>query len=173
MAEAVGTDRLAGTGGAAPTAPTKRHVFEHLGPAPYKFLSMETRIYKAAPEAPAQPGSSCDHCGTAIVYVFWLKAADGKVFKVGSICIGKSGDAGLRRVVSDVERKARAAKAVDRRVRIEAALADPETRAKLAAKPHPMGWSGKTLLDWATWMHAHAGNAGHERIERALKEALA
>src|SRR6266478_4760604 len=132
----VGTGRLAGTVGAAPTAPAKRHVFEHLGPAPYTYGGMTKR------------SSSCDHCGTAILFQYWLTATNGKVFKVGCDCIMKAGDSGLRTIVSRekraLDRAKREAKAIARHQRTTALLADPATQASLRSQPHPMGFKDRT-----------------------------
>ena len=49
------------------------HPFTHLAPAPYTFEGWVKKIYRACHGAPAQPGSSCDHCGTGIMYEFWCR----------------------------------------------------------------------------------------------------
>lgn len=84
------------------------HVFAHLGPAPYAFQGVTQNLFTIAgcPEA-SKPGGTCDHCGTGILWEFHLIAADGRAFKVGSSCIAKSGDAGLRRCVTDHQRAQR------------------------------------------------------------------
>ncbi len=84
------------------------HVFAHLGPAPYHFQGVTQNLFTVAgcPEA-SKPGGTCDHCGTGILWEFHLVAADGRAFKVGSSCITKSGDAGLRHAVTDHQRAQR------------------------------------------------------------------
>ena len=74
----------------------KEHSFSHLGEYPYSFDGYEYKSFKAVPEAPTQPGTCCDHCGTGINHVFWFVSADGNRFKVGSSCVEKSGDSGLK-----------------------------------------------------------------------------
>ena len=97
------------------TTPTT-HVFDHLGPAPYRFQGVTQNLFTIAgcPEA-SKPGGTCDHCGTGILWEFHLVAADGRAFKVGSSCILKSGDAGLRHAVTDHQRAQRERRAVTRR----------------------------------------------------------
>ena len=89
------------------TQPTT-HVFDHLGPAPYRFQGVTQNLFTIAgcPEA-SKPGGTCDHCGTGILWEFHLIAADGRAFAVGSSCILKSGDAGLRHAVTDHQRAQR------------------------------------------------------------------
>jgi hypothetical protein len=55
-----------------------------LGKAPFAFLGVGESA-----------GTSCDFCGTGIRNTFHLRAADGRISKVGSECIHKHGDAGL------------------------------------------------------------------------------
>lgn len=99
-----------------------QHVFERagLGLAPYKFLGMEEKRGPIVTElgggirqmvgSPGQPMGCCQYCSTGIAYCYWLQSADGKKFYVGSECILKSGDAGLRKVVKDEQKKQRATK---------------------------------------------------------------
>src|SRR5690348_11414603 len=65
--------------------PAAIHIFEKagLGNAPYKFTHVEKNK------------TSCQFCGTPIIYKFWLTSSDGKSFFVGSDCIYKASDAGL------------------------------------------------------------------------------
>lgn len=73
------------------------HKFERsgLGKAPFRCVGMTEKVYRAAPDAPAQPGGSCDYCGTGIRYCFGIRSSDGRSFIVGSECVNKTGDAGL------------------------------------------------------------------------------
>lgn len=83
----------------------KEHSFSHLGEYPYSFDGYEYKSFKAVPEAPTQPGTCCDHCGTGINHVFWFVSADGNRFKVGSSCVEKSGDSGLKnQIKTEVKR---------------------------------------------------------------------
>ena len=62
----------------------------------------------------------------------------------------------------------------DRIAAAVAAIQDPATAAKLAAQPHPMGFAGKTLLDYARFILANAGTnkrlAMAERVMAAAAE---
>lgn len=61
------------------------HVFEAagLGKAPFRFVA----VWKSY--------TTCDFCGTGILWNCWILSSDGKSFKVGSECVKRSGDAGL------------------------------------------------------------------------------
>lgn len=163
-----------------------KHVFEvaGLGAAPYTFLRAETKTYQAAPGAPVQPGSSCDYCGTAITIEFWVRSADGRVFKTGCDCIRKtcadSNDPHTRsflRAVTAAEKartKAKAAAKVKSTVAdLEALASDPAVGDQLAALPHPMGWAGKSRLDWAAFMRKNAGHTGRTQVLRFVQRMLA
>lgn len=139
------------------------HVFERagLGKAPFRFLGAEDK-WHSVPGAPKKPGGSCDFCGTAIVTHCYIRGADGRKFKVGIDCVNKTGDAGLRRNVAAAVREANRVKVAARAEAVfEAATeAFPKVAAALAAKPHPRGFAGKTLLDYVNWMHDNAGRKG-------------
>ena len=93
---------------------TKIHVFETagLGISPFKFVGYyidRGRSY-TSPEgitttvgAPGQPTGTCDYCGASIANCFRIQLADGKVFVVGSECVLKTGDAGLKAEVDKVK----------------------------------------------------------------------
>lgn len=79
----------------APAFMTKEHPFQKagLGLAPFRFVRCYEAKYQACHGAPVQPGSTCDYCGTAIMYVFVVRGACGTEFKVGCDCVEKT-DAG-------------------------------------------------------------------------------
>lgn len=81
------------------------HVFERagLGKAPFRFVRMEERVH-VSPDGHARAGASCDYCTTCIRFCCIIRSADGNEFKVGSDCVLKTGDAGLRRKLSDAQR---------------------------------------------------------------------
>jgi hypothetical protein len=174
------------------TAPAKLHPFERagLGKAPFRYIGSYESKYQACPGAPIQPGSSCDYCGTGIMIVCRIKAADGKVFKVGSDCVGRvsqeaAGTDAERaarelwdRVKADQRKRDRAARAKRTAAKVadvQALLADDDNRQLFASLPHPnaaMAAGGHTLLSWAEWMLERAGAAGKCRVAKALTEAL-
>jgi hypothetical protein len=61
------------------------------GPAPFRCVGMTVERYQACHGAPVQPGTSCDYCGTGIMYAFWIVNADSsRRFKVGCDCVAKT-----------------------------------------------------------------------------------
>ncbi len=158
-----------------------RHVFEHLGPAPYKYTGFEVKTYQACHGAPIQPGSTCDHCGTAIKDVYNFTAADGVEFHVGSSCVEKSGDKGLyskiKRQVNAVKRER---KAVTDAARIAAGRElFAANREAFAAAPHPRGFENRetgealTLADQIDWMLENCGTSGRVRTCREIEKFVA
>jgi len=83
------------------------HPFEKtgLGKAPFRVVGFVVMKFQAHPDAPVQPGSSCDHCGTSIMNVFRIKGANGETFKVGIDCVRKTYDKGLRIEAQKVARE--------------------------------------------------------------------
>ena len=161
------------------------HAFERagLGTAPYQFLGVEKISFQAAPDAPSQPGGSCDFCGTGIHFHYRLRSADGRTFKVGSDCILKSGDAGLRRVVADQERHARQDKArvktAAQIVYISAAVVRFHEHLDIfQSLPHPRAFKDfatgapLTLADYVRWMIANAGHAGRYATAKMIDQTL-
>ena len=138
---------------------TTVHAFEMagLGRAPFSYRGMSLGK------------GSCAFCGTYIVEHFWVKSADGKSFKVGSDCIYKSDDAGLRMMVDADKAKAKRDKDAAKVAAVREQMADGSIREALASMPHPKGWEGKTLLDWADWMMEHAGTKGRLDVGRVIK----
>jgi hypothetical protein len=110
------------------------HVFERagLGKAPYRCVAVVEKVFRVAPDAPPQPGATCDFCGTPLMTVFMVRAADGREFGVGCNCIDKSGDKGLIRQYkqSPEYRKHQAELRRNRDARVvaewEALMADPK-----------------------------------------------
>lgn len=159
-------------------APTQ-HRFEAagLGKAPYEFRGIEHKGYRPAPGLPMMVGGACAYCSTGISYRYWLRSADGKEFYVGSQCINKSGDAGLRRIVKAEERKRRDRKAQEQAKAVSAELLErlgiDTVRDALAEHDHPndhFASEGKTLLDWAWWMYDNAGTAGKKDALKVIEK---
>lgn len=150
------------------------HAFEAagLGKAPYTFTGLSvlkgpiTLKDGSQVGAPGQPMGTCHFCGTGIMYAYNLRSADGKEFYVGCDCIEKSGDKGLLRVVSVVEKQKRQAQNDARRAKkAEKAKAAREEmkalmekhRTALEALPHP-SYPGKTKYDHAEFCLRYAGS---------------
>jgi hypothetical protein len=105
-----------------------------------------------------------------------IRSADGREFIVGTDCVEKTGDAGLRRVVDarmrKLERERRAARDAERISQGRAALERPDVVAALALQPHPNAYwaaQGQTLLDRVRWLLEHAGNAGQMSAARFVQ----
>lgn len=155
------------------------HVFERagLGKAPFHIVGVQERrgpitilekngcAFQVG--APGQPMGTCKFCGQGIAVCWSIRSADDRVFEVGSDCVFKTGDAGMRKVINAHAREADAAarkrRALQKHVALSAIRTNHETT--LQALPHPV-ISGKTLADYVDWMLAHSGDAG---VARALK----
>ncbi len=149
------------------------HPFEKagLGKQSYKLLGVTINKHQHT----GQPGSSCDFCGTAIMYEFWLLSSDGNKFKVGSDCIYRSGDIQLSSTTKVAERKMvndmRHEKERLIIAQLRTDLDNPAIQAKLTAHPHPIAWrasKGDTLLQWADWMFKYSGNSGKMKVAKAI-----
>ncbi len=159
------------------------HMFElaGLGTAPFRFVGVEekrgpirytdkTTGLEMEVGAPGQPMGTCDYCGQGIAICCTVKSADGKTFIVGSDCIAKVGDAGLKKLVdSKVRQRAK----TNEELRIENVrnlLADETVRATLSELPSPSKFG--TLLTWAEWMMKNAGHSGRMRVVRAISKVV-
>ena len=161
------------------------HAFERagLGKAPFRCIGVREEVFKATPDAPRQPGTCCDFCGTGIMVVCVIQDATGKRFKVGSDCVAKTGDKGLIKAFRtsprqrEMARKAR--QRADDRVIAEwdALWADPATSKALEGM-HPCLWNGEpntaeTLEDNIKRRWNWSGAAGRKRNLKQLKAILA
>jgi hypothetical protein len=172
-------DSLSAPVPAAKPAAAKVHKFElaGLGQAPYRFTGQWKSLF-IVPGESARPGSSCDYCATSIANVYDFTAADGKKFHVGSDCVMKAGDAGMKKVVAAAVKANNAALRAERsakvKVNVVEALKDESTVAALSALPHPRGFMNRetgaalTLLDWAQWMLANAGAKGRSEVAKVI-----
>lgn len=156
------------------------HVFERagLGKAPFRFVGYSERKYQACPDAPVQPGASCDYCGTGIMGCYEVRSADGKRFVVGCDCIEKTGDAGLIRAYKRSPeyraKQADARKRADERVKAgwAAIMVDESAKAKLSTF-FVDGWRGRE--DWlghAIRAWDYCGVSGRARYFRQAKKLL-
>ncbi len=156
----------------------KIHKFEQagLGLAPYKVTGWDREVYKASPDAPIQPGGTCDYCGQGIMYVFNIESSDGKRFDVGSDCVLKSGEAGIVNMwfVKDEVKihKAEMRRAKDRTTIAQGNILLRENRDMLATTPHPHGFENKTLADYADWMFKTAGITGQVKTAKLIKNII-
>lgn len=174
---------------------SKLHPFERagLGKAPFRFVGYaysvgpirtvlpDGIVYEVG--APGQPMGTCAYCAQGIAHIYRVRSADGREFGVGSDCVAKC-DADPKLVkavdteVKKRERQARQARVERRKLGLDATLADPDVRTKLASVPHPRGFSDRetgrklTLLDWCEWMLAHSGDRGRRTVEKKIAEVL-
>ena len=160
----------------------KVHVFEAagLGKAPFRFVGME---HKVGPVnlgggltcgAPGQPMGTCDFCGNGIAFCYYIRSSDGREFIVGSECVRKTGDAGLKRKVAKLETQRRNEAADARIERARETLEDKGVQAKLAGKPHPnphRAGKGDSLLDYVEWLIVHGGRTGQTKAARYIEGA--
>ena len=149
-----------------------RHIFEHLGKPPYKYDGFAELIFTVPGTGICKAGGSCDHCGTAIRNAFYFTSSDGKRFKVGSSCVTKSGDKGLRKNVSDEIRRAKKAKEAAELVELKTELAvlAEETREKTQALGHPFMIRDLTYYTYVTWLlePRNLKYAGYTKIKRVV-----
>ena len=170
----------------AQQAAQEAHRFEKagLGKAPFRVVGCEE---KRGPidmgggltvGAPGQPMGTCDFCGTGIVDCFSIESADHRRFVVGNVCVNKTGDAGLIRVVkSEVARlrtEARHRREAIQIQRLRDLMQDTATRDWLDGQRHPRTdsafFADQTRLDWAEWMFRNAGNKGKLAILRFIEQ---
>lgn len=153
------------------------HVFERagLGVAPYSFVGCYEKVFQACPDAPRQPGASCDYCGTGIMLVFEVRSSDGKVFKVGCNCINKTGDAGLIKAYKNSP-EVRARTAMMRHAREDRIINQfltemPGYFDSFANEPHPNAYfaaQGKSKADYLNYMWKMNGRTGKAKWAKAL-----
>lgn len=159
------------------------HVFETagLGTAPYAYRGMEKRQYQACHGAPIQPGGSCDYCGTAIYYHYFLQGSGpgDKPFKVGSDCIGKAGKGGMKTVLTGDEARLKADR---KKIEDEAAEARAlaaygrlaEVADALRAQPHPKraDLAHLTLLSYVEFLFAQPTLTARVKAARIVAKHL-
>jgi hypothetical protein len=162
------------------TANATFHVFEHIAPAPYRYVGVTRNRFSPCQGVESKPGGTCDHCMTGIEWEFWFVAGDGTRFKVGSTCVEKSGDKGLRRAIAADLRKHQAnlRVALDAKKQAEIAelMANPVLRSAFSSRPHPNAHyasQGRTMLDYYEFMVRCSGAAGRARIVKSLRSELA
>lgn len=173
----------------ADTTTATVHVFETagLGKAPFRLVSVDrgegcdASGMKKVGEIDGyalltKHGGTCAYCGTAIKILCKIESADGQRFHVGSDCVEKTDDRGLRtQVRRQVNARRNAARKARDGARIAAAKAAfPAVREALSAQPHPNAYrasQGDTMADWCAFMLKSAGNAGRLRAARVIEAA--
>jgi len=169
----------------------KKHVFEtaELGTAPFRCVAIEDTSIGADENGMihigggqmTKPGGSCDYCGNGIVTFCWIVSKDKKRFKVGTTCVNKTGDAGLKKVVAkhiSAKRKVARVKAVARQeIRIEAAkITLEELKGYFSNIESVHDWKaekGETRYDDLIWMFKNSGHSGRYRVTRFIEKVAA
>lgn len=167
------------------------HPFEvaGLGKAPFKWVGCREELHQPHPGAPTKPGASCHCCWTSIAEVHLIKSSDGKVFKVGNVCVEKTyrklaDDAqGLsyedRLVMHKAKRAHNKLLREKKAKRDESKLADvaalltnqgEKIAARLLARDHPKKFKNMSLADYVCWMLANAGMKGRLEIATLITE---
>ena len=163
----------------------KPHPWEQcgMGKAPFEYIGTKEEWIKTGdPSNPRLPAGSCDVCGAAIAYQYWIESADGKRFKVGCDCVAKLERSDncfvsdVMLVAAEIERKNAQKRAEDRKAkdrnRIKAAIERlPEVRDALAAQPHPK-FDGSTLLAYVEWMLRNASHKGRLDAAKIIEKNL-
>ncbi len=150
------------------------HKFElaGLGKSPFRVVGHHVSKFQTCADAPVQPGSSCDYCGAAIMYVFSIRSSDGKTFKVGCDCVEKTDDSGI---INPVKREMARIKREAVHASQDAAIADAAAylelvRDQLADMPFPTEYRPtNTRADWVDWMMKNAGRSGKMQVVKFLK----
>jgi hypothetical protein len=124
-----------------PAAQSEPPLYDPAAPlSSFKVIGVEEKVFRAAPDAPRQPGGTCWHCGTGItICVLAQHAKTKEVVTIGTTCaerIGLDPD-GLKRYLRERREQRRAERwAADQEAR-EKALAEKE--AELAGRIGPHG----------------------------------
>lgn len=159
----------------------KIHVFEaaDLGLAPFEFIGMQHQEISYGQRVignaggcalTTKPGGTCAYCGKYILNIFNVRSADGRRFHVGSDCVLKTGDAGLRDAVNSALKEK---KRIDKETIAIAARGEAEKwvaahRYLLGEMPHPC-IPGKSYLDYLNWLEKHSTMGAYVRAVRNAK----
>jgi hypothetical protein len=155
------------------------HAFEKagLGKAPFTLTGFSHKVGPIRTQIgpgiwsevgyPGQPMGTCDYCGTGIAMCFHIRSSDGKSFIVGSDCVAKVGDVGLKRMIKSSEGYRKHMREIrEKRGSVNRDLLREIVKAhgdRLATMPHPykyMADQGRTFLSYLEWMIPNAGMKG-------------
>lgn len=138
------------------------HAFDHLSKGPYKYLGLGINDPTAI--GGAFDGASCSHCGTPIVYKFYLEGVDKIRFVVGSVCINKALLESQSDLVAMVLGDRKKAEKLKKSQQLEndwakARIAIAENRDQLRSALHPKGFQNSNLENYLAWFSKNAGKA--------------
>lgn len=165
------------------------HRFEQagLGNAPFRLVDVVRKVGPikmpldggawAEVGSPGQPMGTCAYCGTGIAECCVIESADGRRFEVGNVCVGKTGDAGLKKVVDaklkELRRSVQTEKDLSRIAAARSLLDEnPEISLVLSSRVHP-AIPGKTYLDYVNYIMDRGGRSGRVRVSREIEKAAA
>jgi len=168
------------------------HTFEKagLGKAPFRYIGCTHRVGPIRiPQkdgttleigSPGQPMGSCAYCGQGIADCCEIKSADGKLFIVGNVCVGKTYDAGLiNKVKREIGRARSARRKEGEALRIlEAKKAFKANREVFEALPHSRGFKCRdtgtalTAADEIDWLLSNAGHTGKFKVTKKIEKVL-
>lgn len=162
------------------TAPAAIHRFEAagLGKAPFKWVGVSEQRgpikrtingIEVEVGSAGQPMGTCAFCGTGIAECHSIKSADGKTFIVGSDCVLKTGDKGLKKEVSRLRTEA-AGRRADARIEATLNKWTPNDGSALDAKMQEL--TGKQL-GWFVFVQKRGGRSGMLKVTRVIEQALA
>lgn len=143
------------------------HIFEaaSLGKGPFKVSHVTTE------------GGNCEYCSTLIVFRFYIKGQDSKVFFVGSDCVMKTGDAGLIKVVAAEVKKRqkelRLKREAEKLAKLKEIMSDFGNLDKLRALPSPYRWDKNgTLLSYVERHRQYGSKTELLKLHKLVMQAL-
>jgi hypothetical protein len=141
------------------------HPFERagLGKGPFRCIGMTENWYPLG-DGTSKPGGSCDFCGTGIAYQYLIRSSDGKQFKVGIDCVGRTRDTQLE---EQARREHYAAESREARERWEAHRKEEEARRKPIAARNLI-----TFADLLPRLKAMAESRHVSNYHREVMDAL-
>ena len=154
------------------------HPFEKsgLGKAPFRLVGHGTRIGPIRipnPDgttteigSPGQPMGSCKHCGMGIADCYVIRSSDGKEFEVGSSCVLKTDDPGLKKEVKRIRTKIDHDK-TDKRITDAYALLEQDAGVRVVLESRK--GTRSTMLDYVLWCKTGAGRSGKLKCARIIE----
>jgi len=122
--------------------------------------------------SPGQPMGSCKYCGQGIAVCYVIRSSDGKEFTVGSDCVAKTGDNGIKGQVNVYKTKARN-EATDNRIRMAYERFDSDSKVQEYLKTSYLPGNGnRALYGYIEWCKRGAGRAGKLKCSRMIEKAI-
>jgi len=155
----------------------KIHIFEKagLGVAPFRFVGMHVERgpirkivngFELTIGSDGQPMGVCEYCGQGIANCCDIESSDGKHFVVGTDCVMKTGDKGLRVEVDKIKTAARHER--EKKIIADNLVWVDANRTALQG----IQYGRHNLLESIEWYYRNAGNSGKLRIIKDAKKLL-